>query len=397
MEVTRCYKYRLYPTREQEARFVQFAGCRRFVWNWALVRKQAHFKATGKGIGFHALCAELVTLKKQPETAFLRECHSQVLQQALLDLDRAFVAFFEKRARYPRFKSRKRTTHAFRITQNVTIGGQGVRIPKVGAVKAVIHRPTQGALKSATVKQEAGGAWYVVLVAHVQLPNVAPTCERPAGLDVGLESFVTLSSGEKVAPPRFHRQGERKLKRLSRALSRCQQQSRRRVKAKARLARHHSRVVNRRNDWLHKLSARLVSQHDTLCIEDLNLHGLARTKLAKSFSDAALSTFLRQLEYKARWSAGLVVKVGRYFPSSKTCHACGHVQALSLSDRAWTCQGCGSEQDRDVNAARNILTEGLKCWRLAATFAKENLAGGTPDSQNARGADVRPALEGSQR
>jgi len=187
----------------QEALFVQFAGCRRFVWNWALARKTEIHKATGKGIGFSALCAELVILKKQAETAFLKECHSQVLQQALMDLDKAFGAFFDKRASntarrvgFPRFKNRKRCPLAFRITQNVTIEGQGVSIPKIGRVKAVIHRQAEGVLKSATIKQEAGGAWYVVFVSHVELPDVPPTCNNPVGIDMGLESFVTLSTGE---------------------------------------------------------------------------------------------------------------------------------------------------------------------------------------------------------
>jgi putative transposase len=372
MEITKCYRYRLNPTKEQEALFVQFAGCRRFVWNWALARKTAFYKETGKGIGYNALAAELVALKKLPETSFLKESHSQVLQQTLMDLDKAFGAFFEKRARFPRFKSRKRSPHAFRFPQNVTIDGNTISVPKVGKVKAIIHRQPEGVLKSATIKQEAG-KWYVVFVAHVELSDVKNSegvsvpvsCANPVGIDVGLESFVTLSNGEKVAPPKFYRKAERKLAKLQRQLSRCEKQSKRRQKAKAKVAHFHATVANRRNDWLHKLSARLVKEHDTICIEDLNIKGLVKTKLAKSFHDAALSTFLRQLEYKAQWHYGQVLKVGRFFPSSKTCHECGARVQLTLSDREWLCGACGVLHDRDINAAVNILNEGLCLSRLA--------------------------------
>jgi putative transposase len=373
MQVTKCYRYRLNPTKDQEALFVQFAGCRRFVWNWALARKTAVYKETGKGINYNALAAELVALKKQSETAFLKESHSQVLQQTLMDLDKAFGAFFEKRARFPRFKSRKRSPHAFRFPQNVTIDGNGISVPKVGRIKAIIHRQPEGVLKSATIKQEAG-KWYVVFVAHVELPDAPVSCESPVGIDVGLESFVTLSNGEKVAPPKFYRKAERKLARLQRQVSRCDKQSKRRQKAKARVARFHAAVANRRNDWLHKLSARLVKEHDTICIEDLNIKGLTKTKLAKSFHDAALSTFLRQLEYKAQWNYGQVVKVGRFFPSSKTCHKCGKRVQLSLSDRQWLCGGCGAFHDRDVNAAVNILREGLEGISRLAPLCLHNAA-----------------------
>jgi putative transposase len=360
MLVTKCYKYLLKPTSEQESRFRQFAGCRRFVWNWALNRNQSHFKETGKGIGYNALAGELVALKKQSETTFLNECHSQVLQQTLMDLDKAFASFFEKRSKFPRSKSRKRSPLAFRIPQNVSITGQSISIPKIGTVKAITHREAEGVLKSATVKQEANGAWYVVFVAHVELPDMPVSSDNPVGIDVGLESFVTLSTGEKVKPPKFYRKGERKTKRLARQLSRCQSGSNRRAKAKVRLAKHHGKIGKRRNDWLHKLSTRIVREHDTVSVEDLNIKGLVKTKLAKSFNDAALSTFLRQLEYKAQWNGVQFVKVGRFFASSKTCFACGRKQVLTLSDRVWQCESCGANHERDGNASMNILAEGLR-------------------------------------
>ena len=386
MIVTKSYKFRIEPTPEQEHESLRFAGCRRFVWNWALARKQAVYKETGKSIGYVALAAELVKFKRLPETAFLKECHSQVLQQTLMDLDKAFVAFFEKRARFPKFKSRKRTPNAFRIPQNVTVTDGKVSVPKIGLVKVRLHRAMEGAVKGATIKQEANGHWHVTFVSHIELPDAEPVCNAPVGIDVGLESFLTLDTGEKVTPPKFYRKSERKLKRLQRRLSRCQKTSHNRAKAKKQVAIFHARVRNKRNDWLHKLSARLVNRYDTLCIEDLNLKGLTRTKLAKSFSDAAIGAFLRMVEYKAQWQNKRVVKVGRFFASSKTCHCCQHKQHLELSQRQWTCEQCKTLHDRDVNAAVNILCEGMRL-----------LAHGTCDSLNADGGNIRLAKVSSSR
>lgn len=289
MDTTRCYKFRIDPTREQEHSFVHFAGCRRWVWNWALSRKREVYKATGKGIGYNALAAELVKLKRT-DAPFLKECHSQVLQQTLMDMDKAFKAFFEKRARYPKLKSRKCSPHAFRIPQNVSVIDGHVFIPKVGLVKARIHRPAEGTVKSATIKQETDGHWYVVFGSHIELPDVPLPCDQPCGIDVGLSSFLTLDNGTKVEPPQFYRKSQRKLKRLQRKLSRSQKGSKNRAKAKARVARQHHKTASRRNDFLHKLSQGLVARYDCLCLEDLNLSALVRTKLSghsKSWTDAA--------------------------------------------------------------------------------------------------------------
>ena len=383
MIATKCYTFRLEPTREQEAQFLRFAGCRRFVWNYGLARKQDVYKATGTGIGYNALGAELVHLKTCPATAFLKACHSQVLQQTLLDLEKAFTAFFEKRARFPRFKTRTRSRPTFRIPQHVRVVDGKVSVPKVGRVNARLHRPMEGVVKGATIKQEADGHWYVVFVSHLALPDVPPTCERPVGIDVGLTSFLTLDSGEKVAPPKFYRTAERKLKRLQRQLSRCQKTSRSRSRAKRRVAKLYRRTANQRKDFLHKLSATLVAAHDTLCIEDLNLKGLVKTKRAKSFSDAAFGSFSHMLHYKTAYRFGQVVKVGRFYPSSKTCHACKNVQHLELSDRAWMCRGCGVLHDRDTNAARNIRSEGVRLLK--------NVAAGMSETKNADGGNVRRA------
>jgi putative transposase len=380
MQLQRCYRFRLDPTAQQAQAFRQFAGCRRWVWNWALARKQAVYQATGARLSALFLMAELVQLKRQPDTAFLKDCDSQALQQTLRDLDRAFKNFFEKRAGKPSRKSRKRTLHAFRIPQRVTIEGACVPIPKIGQVKARIHRALAGTIKSATIKQAASGHWFVTFVSHFEKEETEPTANRPAGIDVGLETFAAFDNGVKVAPPRFYRQQERKLKRLHRRLSHCRKGSRNRSKARRRLAVGSAKVRNQRNDWLHKRSREIVRDHDTVCIEDLGLKGLARTKLAKSFSDAAHGTFARMLLYKGLWYDCRVVKVDRFFASTKTCSGCGHRQTLKLSERRWVCGKCRLAHDRDINAARNLLTEGLR-----------TLAAGHAERLNACGEGVRLA------
>jgi len=376
--VHKSYKFRLEPTREQEQSFVHFAGCRRFVWNWALSRKREVYQDTGKGIYAKTLCRELTTLRRQ--LPWLKDCQAQLLQQTLRDLDRAFNAFFGKRSRFPKSKSRKRSPHAFRFAQFARIEDGCVVLPKIGKVGARLHRQAEGTLKSCTIKQGPCGHWYVVFVSRVEIPESVPACEKivchPCGIDLGLSSFVTLDDGANVEPPKFYRRGQRKLKRLQRQLSRCRKASRNGAKAKARVARQHHRTANRRSDFLHKLSHGLVARYDTLCVEDLDIAASVRTKLrghSKSWTDAAVGCFTRMLEYKSLWNAGQVVKVGRWFPSSKTCHCCRNIQHLELSDRRWTCASCGVIHDRDHNAAINILSEGLRILSLQVTHG----SGGT--------------------
>lgn len=372
----KAYRYRLLPTPEQEGQFRQFAGARRWVYNYALARRLAYYKATGKRLSVTELCAEVAHLKHQPETAWLREMDSQSLQQAIRDLDRAFVNFFEKRARFPRFKARKRERPSFRIPQRVTLVGDRLLVPKVGLVRLVLHRPLEGVVKSATFKQDASGAWYVTLVVHFELsdtPLPPPAPERVVGVDVGLKDLAVVSDGQRVPTPSPYRRAERKLRRLQRHLSRCQRGSKNREKARVRVARQHQRVANQRADYLHKLSSGLVREHDGVVIEDLNVKGLGRTNLAKSVHDAGWSMLRFQLAYKARWQRKHLVVIGRFFPSSRLCGACGCINSnLTLADREWTCS-CGVVHDRDLNAARNIRDEGLRLL----------LAEGCPESINA--------------
>jgi len=383
----RVYRFRLEPTSHQEEGFRRYAGARRWVWNWALAQKQAHYKATGKGLPEKVLSARLTALKGEPGTAWLREMDSQLLQQVLADLKKAFGAFFERRVRYPRFKSRKRDMARFRIPQRVTLRDGSLTVPKIGRVKVRQSQAIEGVTKSATFKRDACGHWFVSLVSEMEMPAAPlplPSEERTVGVDLGLKDAVVTSEGTRMAAPRFYRAAQRKLRRTQRGQSRKVKGSNNRQKARMKVARVHQKVANKRNDFCHKLTTTLIKEHDAVCIEDLNVQGLAKTKLAKSILDASMGTIRRQLTYKGQWDRAHVVAVDRFYPSSKLCHECGYKNdALTLSDREWACPSCRCVLDRDVNAARNIKREG---WRIL------DVAAGHADTKNACGQGVRPAM-----
>ncbi len=385
------YRYRLEPTDAQAAYMRRFAGSRRYVWNWALNRKKQHYAQTKKSLALAMLYAELRDLKQRPETAWLREMDSQALQQTLRDLDKAFQSFFARRAGFPKFKSKKTDPLRFRIPQRVTVEGSFVRVPKIGLIKARIHRPIAGVSKGATFKQEPDGHWYVAFVVEQAAPERA---ERPVqthvGVDLGLKTFATLSNGREVENPRFYRTQTRKLRRAQRVLSRRVKGSRNRVKARQALGRLHQKIRQQRNDFLHKLGADLVGGYDLISIEDLSVRGLARTKLAKSVLDAGWGAFRAFLTYKADRANAHLLVIGQFYPSSRLCSSCGAINPdLTLADRIWTCS-CGQVHDRDFTAARNIDTEGLRLF-------SHIVAAGHAETQNACGVLVRPATAGAGR
>jgi putative transposase len=366
----KAYRYRALPTASQEDLFRQYAGARRWTYNWALARRKQHYAATGTSLSVRDLCAELTVLKRRPETTWLREMNAQMLQQAVRDLDKAFGAFFARRARFPRFRSRRRDRPSFRFPQRLRLDGATLIVPKIGPLRLVLHRPLDGVLKSATIKQDATGAWYVTLVVQFELPDTPlplPQPEQVVGIDLGLKDLAVLSDARRVPAPKHYRRAERKLKRLQKRLSRCQQGSKKRLKVRRLVARQHQRVANQRKDHLHKLSATLVREHDAVVIEDLNVKGVARSKLAKSVHDAGWAMLRFQLTYKARWQRKYLVTIGRFFPSSRLCPSCGSINGdLTLADREWTC-GCGVVHDRDLTAARNIRDEGRRLLLAAGT------------------------------
>jgi putative transposase len=386
------YRYRLEPTAAQASLLKQFAGARRFIWNWGLNRQHEHFQLTGKTLSFSALSTELTLLKQQPATAWLYEMHAQSLQQALRDLNSAYQHFFrrtrngDRNKGFPKFKSKKTDMLRFRMPQDVHLDGSFVSVPKIGLIKLILHRPLEGVTKSATFKREACGHWYISLVTEQQIASkVARPIQTHVGIDLGLKALVALSNGETIGNPRWYRVQSCKLRRAQKALSRTVKGSRNRGRARIRVARLHQKIRNQRNDFLHKLSTNLIRHNDLVSIEDLNVRGLAKTKLAKSILDAGWGMFRSMLAYKADRQDKHLITIGRFFPSSKICGACGTINsALTIADRDWTCS-CGVHHDRDLNAARTIDREGVRLF-------EQNVAAGHAETQNACGDPVSPMV-----
>jgi putative transposase len=295
------------------------------------------------------------------------------------------VNFFEGRARFPTFKRAKDERFAFRIPQRVKIEGEQVYCPKIGWIALRLSRPVEGVTKSASFKRDSAGHWHVCLIQEFELPEVAlPAPQSPVGVDLGLIDFATLSNGEAIPAPKFARRAARRVRLAQRVVSRRKRGSHRRKKAKRQLSRVQQKVAHQRNDFVHKVTTDLVGQFDLICIEDLFVKGMARTKLARSVLDAAFGEFRQQLEYKTLWNYQRLVVVDRFFPSSKQCHCCKAVNdELTLSDRVWSC-GCGSVHRRDLNAALNLKAEGMRL-----------VAAGQADTLNARGA-ARKTWEAGQ-
>ncbi|MGJ7907539.1 RNA-guided endonuclease InsQ/TnpB family protein [Actinopolyspora sp. H202] len=383
------YRYRLYPTPGQRIALAQAFGNARVVYNDAVRARQDAYWAGEKFPSSTVLQKRLITdAKKTPERAWLSRAQHSMLQQAIRDCDQAYRNFFDsltgnragKRVGSPRFKSRKDNRQAIRFQPD----GFGIRptgklrLSKVGDIKVAWSRDLPSAPSSVTIIKTADECYYCSFVVEVGDETLPPAIDEAGqdhelALDLGLSAFAVDQHGRVLDNPRFLRRAERKLKRLQRALSRKQRGSNNRRKARKKLARQHAKVADTRQDWLHQATTSIVQENQLIVLEDLAVSGLARTRLAKSVHDAAWGTFRRLLEEKAaRYGRDLVV-IDRWLPTSQTCSACGHVDGKKPRDvREWTCP-CGAVHDRDRNAARNIL------------------AAGRAERQNACGPDVGPA------
>ncbi|MFE0524979.1 RNA-guided endonuclease InsQ/TnpB family protein [Streptomyces sp. NPDC058954] len=383
--VRRAFKYRFYPTDAQAAELSRTFGCVRKVYNLALaVRTEAW--ARQERVNYHQTSALLTAWKKTEELAYLNEVSCVPLQQALRHLQTAFTGFFGKRAKYPRFKSRKKsrksaeyTTSAFRFQ-----GGRLTLAKMAEPLEIVWSRPLpEGASPSTvTVSKDAAGCWYVSLLCEDPRLQPLPATDAAVGVDVGLDHLLTLSTGEKVSNPRHERRDRARLATAQRQLARTAKgDGANRAKARRKVAKVYARITDRRRDHLHKLTTRLVRENQTIVIEDLAVRNMLKNgRLARAISDAAWSAFRSMLEYKAQWYGRAVIAVDRWFPSSKRCSACGTLQdAMPLHVREWTC-GCGTTHDRDVNAAKNILAVGLTATVCGADVRPQR---STPGGQSA--------------
>ncbi len=366
-------KVRLYPTTEQKQILAQHFGCSRFWWNYALNLCIETYKATGKSLNQSALNSLLPELKKKDETAWLSECYSQVLQATTLNLTTAYKNFFEGRARYPRFKAKK-NRQSIQYPQSVKIVEGCLKFPgRVGIVKAKLHRPIEGKIKTVTVSMTPSEKYYASVVVELEGDSPAPNSDgKVAGIDLGIKDFAIVHDGvktSKFANPRHLAKHERNLKRKQQKLARKQKGSKSREKARKLVARVHERIGNVRQDYLHKLSRKLVDDNQVIVVENLNTKGMVRNhKLAKAISDVSWGIFVNFLQYKLEKEGKVFVEIDRWFPSSKLCSNC-HFQIgeMPLEIRSWDCPKCGTHHDRDENASKNIRAEGIRILSVLGT------------------------------
>jgi putative transposase len=361
--VKRAYKYRFYPTPEQAEELARTFGCVRLVYNKALEERTRAYAIEGRRVSYVESSARLTQWKRSGDFDFLSEVSSVPLQQALRHLQAAFANFFAKRAKYPTFKSRKKSRASAEYTRSAFRWRDGtLTLAKMNQpLNIVWSRPLPEGTEpsTVTVSRDAAGRWFVSLLVQETIRPLDPV-ETSVGVDAGITSLVTLSTGEKITNPKHERADRRKLTKAQRALARKAKGSNNRAKARLRVAKVYARIADRRRDFLHKLTTRLVRENQAVVIEDLTVRNMVKNhSLARAVSDACWRELRTMLEYKAQWYGRTLVTVDRWFPSSKLCSACGALQdKMSLNVREWEC-ACGALHDRDVNAAKNVLAAGL--------------------------------------
>ena len=361
----KAIKIRLYPTSEQRQALAFQFGAMRWVYNFALDWRSKAWSEQGERVSRRMTLDRLVELKAAQETQWLKEADSQALQQSVMHLDEAFKRLFKRQGRYPRFKS-KHGKHSMSYPQRVkVVDGKAVYFPKVGTVKATLHRALVGRIKTVTVSRTQTGKYYASILCDDGRSTPEPAksldAENITGLDMGLNHLVIASTGEKQSNPRFVQRAAANVRRKQKSLSRKKKGSANRNKARVLVAKAHERTANTRNDFQHKLSRRLIDESQAICVETLKVKNmLENRKLAKHIADAAWGELMRKLTYKAVWSGKHLVQIDQWYASSKTCSCCASkIGTLPLSKRQWTCPNCGAEHDRDINAAQNIRQQGI--------------------------------------
>lgn len=365
MILQKTFSYRLKPTSAQKRLLSRFAGSVRFVYNWGLAQVKTAFESKTKIPTFVDIANQLPLLKKTPETFWLSQAHSQILQQTLKDLEKAVSFFFAQHKkgthiRFPRFK-KKGVKDSFRYPQGFKGNNGKIYLPKIGWLAYHDSRPIEGAMKQATIKRD-GKHWHVHIICEIErsIPITPVLSEKAIGIDLGISNYAYLSNGTVIENPAFLKRDLKKLQRYSKSLSRKKKGGMNRKKAALRVVLIHQNIKNKRTDFLHKLSTMLVKNHDVIAVENLAVNGMIQNRhLARSIADAGWSKLLRMLEYKAIWLGKHLVKIDRFTPTSKQCSSCNAQQKMPLCVRRYLCTTCGLDLDRDLNASINIRAAGL--------------------------------------
>ena len=363
----KSFKYRLYPDDDQKELLGKHFGSVRFIYNLALETKMNAYKGNKINLSRMDLQKQVVDLKQDCE--WLKEVNSQSLQSSLLNLDNAYKNFFRTKQGFPKFK-KKSHKNSFSVPQSVVIEDNELFIPKFkSGIKMIVDRKHKGIIKSAVISKTVTGKYYVSILCETgeMIPEKKPiNPETTVGIDLGIKDFLVFSDGRKISNSNFFKNKLGFLKFLQRKLSKQNIKSNKYKKTKQRIGLHHEHITNQRQDFLHKLSTEITNQYDTICLEDLNVKGMIKNhKLAQSIQDVSWSEFTRMINYKSEWKGKNVVKIPRFYPSSKTCSSCGYIyKELTLDIREWICPVCGDKHDRDVNAAKNIKYWPMECRLL---------------------------------
>lgn len=368
----RAYKYRIYPNQIQREQLSKTFGCTRYVYNYYLDKKIREYENGQKTLS-KIDCNNHLNRELKKEFIWLKEVDKFALTNAIYNLDTAYQNFFRRikqgndKTGFPKFKNKH--SNRFSYTTNFTNNNieadfieNRVKLPKLKWIESKIHRRFDGKIKSATISQNPSGRYFVSILVDTEIKEL-PKVDRVIGFDLGIREFLIDSNGNKITNPKNINKYERKLAKLQRQLSKKQKGSKNRNKTRKKVAKLHEKIKDSRKDFLHKLSSQIVNENQVIVSEDINVRGLVKNhKLAKAISDVSWTEFTRQLEYKANWYRRIYIKIDRYYPSSQLCSECGYknIETTDLSIREWICENCGTEHDRDINASKNILKEGLR-------------------------------------